>query len=254
MNYLSCTATPLRSDSILRKFIYWCQYICCSTNSSEATEGTEVTECNSSVSLVSSVTSVSSDTSVSSETYVTSDSSVAIPIRLIPTGEGQRNRKVFELARYLKGLHPDLSFDELLPLVRHWFTLAEPHISTKDFSLSWLDFRVAWEAVKMPYGAVMADIVANLPPPMEDDLWLQYGLHGSKLFQLCLALQKREGESPFFISARTAGEFLELHHTMAARILKVFVIDGVLEEVSKGSINGLASRYFVKLKHPEWVL
>ena len=148
-------------------------------------------------------------------------------------------------------MNPDCSFDELRPMVQQWFTLAEPYISTKDFSLSWVDFRVAWEAVKVPYGAVLADIVANLPPPTEDAIWLKYGLHGSKLFQLCIALQEREGELPFFISARTAGEFLELHHTMAARILKVFVIDGILEEVSKGTINALASRYRVKLKHPE---
>jgi hypothetical protein len=38
---------------------------------------------------------------------------------------------------------------------------------------------------------------------------------------------------------------------MAARILKLFVIDGVLDEVSKGRINADASRYRVKLKHAE---
>jgi hypothetical protein len=207
--------------------------------SSKATEGPEVTECNS---------SVSSDSFVSS---ASSASSVAIPAGLIPTGEGQRNRKVFDLARYLKGLHPDLSFDELRPMVKDWFTLAEPQISTKEFSLSWIEFRVAWEAIKTPYGSVLAGIVANLPPPKEDAVWLEYGPHASNLFQLCLALQEREGESPFFISSRTAGKFLGIHHTMAAKILKILVIDGVLEEVSKGSINALASRYRVKLKLPE---
>jgi hypothetical protein len=210
--------------------------------SSKATEGPEVTECNS---------SVSSDSSVSSASSISSASSVAIPAGLIPTGEGQRNRKVFDLARYWKGLHPDLSFDELKPMVKDWFTLAEPHISTKEFSLSWIEFRVAWEAIKTPYGSVLAGIVANLPPPKEDAVWLEYGPHASNLFQLCLALQEREGESPFFISSRTAGKFLGIHHTMAAKILRILVIDGVLEEVSKGSINALASRYRVKLKLPE---
>jgi hypothetical protein len=151
----------------------------------------------------------------------------------------------------LKGIHPDSSFDELRPLVKQWFTLAEPYISTKEFSLSWVDFRVAWDAVKTPFGAIMVDIVANLPAPVEDALCLQYGPHASRLFQLCRALQDREGDKPFFISARTAGTFLGLHHTMAARILKVFVIDGVLEEVSKGSVNAQASRYRVKLKNLE---
>lgn len=167
---------------------------------------------------------------------------------MIPTGEGQRNRKVFELARYLKGLHPDLSSDELRPLVKHWFTLAEPYIATKEFSLTWIDFKVAWEAVKTPYGSVFDGIVANLPPPLEDAIWREYGPYGSRLFQLCLELQGRVGDSPFFISSRTAGTFLGVHHTMASRILKIFVIDGLLEEVSKGSINALASRYRVKLK------
>jgi hypothetical protein len=135
-------------------------------------------------------------------------------------------------------------------MVKDWFTLAEPQISTKEFSLSWVDFKVAWMAVKTPCGAVWAEVVANLPLPVEDAFSLEYGTHGSRLFQLCLELQKRAGDAPFFISARKAGEFMGLHHTMAARVLKVFVIDGVLEEVSKGSINALASRYRIKLKHP----
>lgn len=148
-------------------------------------------------------------------------------------------------------MHPNLSFDELRPIVEDWFGLAEPYISTKEFSLSWVDFRVAWNAVKTPYGSVMADIVANLPPPKQDAIHLEYGPYASSLFQLCLALQDREGDQPFFISSRTAGMFLGIHHTMAARILKLFVIDEVLEEVSKGSFNALASRYRINKNLPD---
>ena len=45
--------------------------------------------------------------------------------------------------------------------------------------------------------------------------------------------------------------FLGIHHTMAARILKLFVIDEVLEEVSKGSFNALASRYRINKNLPD---
>jgi hypothetical protein len=44
----------------------------------------------------------------------------------LPTGAGQRNRKLFDLARQLKAVMPDAKSKELKPIVREWFKLALP--------------------------------------------------------------------------------------------------------------------------------
>lgn len=59
-------------------------------------------------------------------------SSVGIPAHTLPSEPGQRNKCLFELARFLRGVVPDASLDELRPIVRQWHSLAEPVISTKE--------------------------------------------------------------------------------------------------------------------------
>jgi TPP-dependent trihydroxycyclohexane-1,2-dione (THcHDO) dehydratase len=57
-----------------------------------------------------------------------------------------------------------------------------------------------------------------------------------------MALQKHEGDKPFFISARVAGDLAGVHYTDASKMLAAFVTDGVLELVKKGA-GKVASRY-----------
>jgi hypothetical protein len=172
-------------------------------------------------------------------------SSVGIPPRTLPAQAGQRNRCIFELARYLRGKFPHATRQELRAWVKEWHELALPVIGTKDFAITWADFLNAWEKVRQPFGAAMQTIVDNidhagpLPSGLET---LEYGESGKRLVRMCIALQAYHGDAPFFLSARQAGERLGLHFTDASRMLRALVADKVLVEVSKGAGN-VASRY-----------
>ena len=181
------------------------------------------------------------------QSSVSSVSSVGIyiPPGTLPTQEGQRNRCLFELARYVKGVNPQASHEELRDLVARWHELALPAISTKEFTATWGDFITGWEKVRQPYGAIMQNIIDGIDStkPLPTGIAaLGYGPHGNRLVRVCLALQAHEGDAPFFISARQAGEVLGVHFTDASKMLAALVFDGVLTLVSKGA-GKVASRY-----------
>ena len=168
-----------------------------------------------------------------------------LPAHTLPTQEGQRNRCLFELARWAKGTHPDATREELRAIAQEWHRLALPVIGTKDFAVTWTDFTRGLEKVRQPHGTTMQAIITNidrttpLPPGIEA---LGYGSTGLDLVRLCMALQLHEGTAPFFISARQAGEVLGVHFTDASKMLSALVADGVLTLVSKG-VGRKASRY-----------
>ncbi len=167
------------------------------------------------------------------------------PAHTLPTQEGQRNKRLFELARWAKGTHPNATRDELRAIVQEWHRLALPVIGTKDFATSWAEFLSGWDKVRAPHGAIMDSIVqgidhtAPLPPAIAQ---LGYGTAGNRLVRVCQALQAHHGTDPFFISARQAGEVLGVHFTDASKMLSALVADGVLTLVSKGA-GKVASRY-----------
>ena len=70
----------------------------------------------------------------------------------LPTGTGQRSRKLFELARWLKAIPETATVDvsELRAVVNEWHRRALPTIRTKAFTDSWADFVHGWERVKQP--------------------------------------------------------------------------------------------------------
>ena len=167
------------------------------------------------------------------------------PTSTLPIQEGQRNRCLFELARWAKGAHPKATREELRTMVQEWHRLALPVIGTKDFASSWAEFLNGWDKVRLPHGETMARIVrgvdhtAPLPPAI---VQLGYGTSGNQLVRVCQALQVHHGTDPFFISARQAGEVLGVHFTDASKMLSALVADDVLTLVSKG-VGKVASRY-----------
>ncbi|AVP57756.1 hypothetical protein C7H73_08855 [Pulveribacter suum] len=167
------------------------------------------------------------------------------PASTLPTQEGQRNRRLFELARWAKGARPEATREELRAIVQEWHRLAEPVIGTKDFSTSWAEFLTGWDKVRAPHGEVMGGILRNIdhaaPLPTGIEA-LGYGASAIHLVRVCRALQAHHGAEPFFISARQAGEVLALGHKEAALMLRALVADGVLVLVSKGA-GKVASRY-----------
>lgn len=171
-------------------------------------------------------------------------SCVGIPPSCIPGIEGQRNKCLFALARWLKGTMPSASRAELRSIVEQWHQLALPAIGTKEFSTSWVDFMRGWDKVKCPHGAVLAGILegVDMVEIPENMRALRYGEKSLQLVRICKLLQANAGDEPFFISARQAGELVGLHFTDASKVLYAFVIDGVLERVEKG-VGRKASLY-----------
>jgi hypothetical protein len=189
---------------------------------------TEDTDSNSSVSSASSVSSVGEH--------------VVFPANTVPTGIGQRHRAVFELARWLKGTEPNATRERQQAVVKVWHTLHLQVIGTKEFPATWADFRNAWERVTQPYGATLAICLSTLPTAPDIAALSDYGPKAIHLAQICLALQARAGDSPFFLSSRIAGQLIGYHFTDAATLLRCFVNEGWLVLVKAGA-GSRASRY-----------
>ena len=222
--YLTVTGRVFQSGSLapFRNFTEFAKKV-----SKKATEVTEETKCNTSVSYVSSVSSVED---------------VDFPEKTAPKSVGQRNKAIFELARYLKGINPNFTRQQLLEIVSKWHAKHLAVIGTKDLGITWADFQNAWDSVKIPYGSTLKERLSVLPEvPKSADVG-QYGLKGVHLFRICMALQRGSNESTFFLSCREAGKQIGCDHTGAANLLRRFVADGWLTLETK-STPQKASRY-----------
>src|SRR5262249_49164517 len=62
----------------------------------------------------------------------------------LPTGAGQRNRRLFDLVRRLKAVDGLKTAEQAEPIAREWWRRALPVIRTKAWETTWKDFRVAW--------------------------------------------------------------------------------------------------------------
>ena len=186
---------------------------------------TEDTDSNSSVSSVSSVSTV-----------------MDFPVGAIPFAVGQRHRKLFELARWVKGKEPNATMERQLEMVRHWHSKFLHIIGTKEFEASWTDFRYALPRVEKPYGATLQSCLSNLPPPPDIPDLILYGLKAVLLMRICMALQSYHGTEPFYLSCRAAAELIDYNHTDTAKLFQIFISEGWLKEVSRG-VGAKASRY-----------
>lgn len=170
----------------------------------------------------------------------------------LPDGPGQRHRKLFDLARRLKGLlHlSDAPASSLIPVVLAWWRRALPAIRTKDWDETWRDFRNAWELVAFPIGTgpihEMIRIAARNCEPVEASAYAREPVR--RLITVCKALQvaaEMRGADRFYLACRTAavacGFVGPNGYQTAARWLKRLVVDGVLELVRTG-IGGTNSR------------
>ena len=100
--------------------------------------------------------------------------SVAEVIKMtLPTQAGQRHKCIFNLARGLKyncGLFGRRAA-ELKPVVRQWYDLAEPNITTKSFVTTWRDFLEAFRTARTPLGNPITDAFeAALTPSSNEEL------------------------------------------------------------------------------------
>ncbi len=155
----------------------------------------------------------------------------------LPTATGHRHRLVFNFARHLKAIAPDADFQSLRPYVQQWHERALPFIATKPFEETWLDFAEGWDKVTFPAGQEpVAMIFAQAMSQSIPACAMRYEQPSLRcLVALCRELQRVAGSVPFFLAGRTAANLLGVPHTVAARWLRLLVIDKVLERAKIGS-------------------
>jgi hypothetical protein len=147
----------------------------------------------------------------------------------LPTGTGQREHCLWELARALKAQQADVSEDVLRQTFDLWWPLARGIVATKNEAASWTAFRRAWGNCRYPHGARWQQAVrlaeGRPAPSLPADLAGVKRLN--KLAGLCVALQE-VNEGPFALGCRKAAEFLGTSRNTAARDIEVLVAAGVL--------------------------
>jgi hypothetical protein len=155
---------------------------------------------------------------------------------------------VFQLARALRGIPhlADADPRHLVHIAREWHRQALPHISTKPFEETEIDFLRGWKNVRFPLGKEPMKLALSraesLPLPEAADQFEQDEI--KLLLALCRELQREAGKSVFHLGCRTAGRIVDVSHMQASRWLFLLCSRGVLVEVEKGSGDtGRASRY-----------
>lgn len=218
----------------------------------EVTERTEWSKTNHSVSQspsVSSVLSVLSVHSVLSVFSVSNQDAVTIVQAIsatIPAARGQRHDCVFAFCRHLRGIPAiaEAAFGDLKPIVKLWHQQAYPVIGTKPFEATWGDFVTAYPSVRFPIGEGPLDIILtaadqSMTPACADEYESRDMV---RLVKLCRELQRVAGDAPFFLSCRTAGKLLGIVHTSAWKLMRVLVVDRILQVEQRGT-TAKAARY-----------
>lgn len=162
----------------------------------------------------------------------------------LPKAFGKRNHQVFQLARALQGISAfaDADPNTLLSVVQKWHSRALPHISTKPFEETWIDFLYGWPRVNTPMRLnLLADAMKTaIENPVPDLKYEQPGLRN--LVGLCRELQTIMGDQPFWLSTGTAGRLLGVDRMTAWRWLFLLEQDGWIKTETKGNTHR-ATRY-----------
>lgn len=166
----------------------------------------------------------------------------------LPAAEGERNRRLFDLARRLRALPHlnDAPAASAVPYLREWHRLAVPVIGTKPFEDSLAEFLRAWKRVRFPHGqeplAMILQAARSAEFPEAADLF--EGDAARLLVAVCRELQRAAGDGPFYLSCRKAGELIGLHYTRAADYLAMLADLGIVQVVEVGSAEtNRATRY-----------
>lgn len=166
--------------------------------------------------------------------------------RTLPSGPGQRNRRVFDLARGLLGiLGRNVDAKELRRIVKDWHRQALPHIRTKPFDETWTDYVTAWERIKQPAGASLIAAINSADTMPVPDVAKQYDTPAlRRLVSICTGLAAQWGDNPFPLGCAKAGEIIGVSKTEAHRLLRTLQFDGIIVRTLKGTkASGKASEW-----------
>lgn len=192
----------------------------------EDAEDKEDIECNSSVSSNSSVASIK-----------IMGTFFSLPRSVIPQGLGERNSDLFSLARFVKGIAPELSKVDRRDCVDQWHRQFLDVIATKEFAESFSDFETAWRKVKHPYGETLARAIHKMHEFEPPDVITEMGKNASKLFRLCMSLSAVHAPEPFFVSCRVAAGITSCNEATVSRRFDDFIELGLLVVVEKHTPN-----------------
>lgn len=165
--------------------------------------------------------------------------------RHLPTGPGQRNRMIFELARELRHLRPDTPARDFRRTIEMWHALALPKIRTKDFSATWTEFMAAHANVRIDTVAGIAGVADDLDAePLPDAAIARYSPDELKILRLCVRLQRATPHAPFFLACRTAEQLTGINYRTCSNILRSLRMEGVLIVFAEHT-RTTATRYYV---------
>ena len=158
----------------------------------------------------------------------------------LPTGPGQRNKRILDLARGLRfnaGL-ADKPFPELRPYVEKWHAQAVAAIRTKEFDETWADFVHAWTRARAPLGDVIQAAWENVTAGPLPEEALSYDTEPVRLLvALCKTLGGLSEDGNFFLSSHVAARLLELRPEQVRRKLKMIEADGRIQTRKKGNAH-----------------
>jgi hypothetical protein len=187
----------------------------------EKTEKIERTENTEAISEVSAISAISDTVSVDRVIQAT-----------LPAVQGERNRRILDLARGLK-YDCGLANEKLInvrPYVQQWHKLALPVIGTKPFEDTWEDFVSAWKAAK--HSLLISPLLTAHKRAQGGDLPAEAkeydNDHTKLLIGICWHLS-RDKSRRFFLSSHKAGKLLGIPSATALKRLQMLIADEVLE-------------------------
>jgi hypothetical protein len=164
-------------------------------------------------------------------------------IASIPVKTGQRERKLFDLARRLKAIG-ELPDDIQIKVFDEWWCHSRDIVGTKHYELSMNAFLRCVSNATTPLDDIIGDCIERAKSTPVPDWSKKLCAECQLLAAICRELQTVNGTKPFFLSCRVAGAAIGVSHTIASQYLQLFVRLKQLTIVVRGSVSGhQATRY-----------
>lgn len=157
-------------------------------------------------------------------------------------GPGERHKRVFQLARWLKSKFPTATPAQLRPYVEAWHRRFLDLMETKAFEETWIDFCNGFNKIKVPYGKTLDTIMKSLSPLPDAYRGHGFGDRVDRLLQICIALARRAEDGVFYLSGRSIAPYVSCDFHRVYQIIEALIAMNYLVLLKKGH-TGRASLY-----------
>lgn len=163
----------------------------------------------------------------------------------LPQRIGERNSRLFDLARAVKGQEIDWDYHKLSCTFSLWWKEAERVVGTKDKEYSFFDFLRAFDDCKKPVVPLDVDkLKSSSFSEITPDIARRYSIKLRELVRVCSYLQKYNGGDKFYLSYEDAGRVMGVGKVSGQKAFQKLVEDGLIRRIAKGSnFTGKASSY-----------